>query len=72
MYYPTLNAQEYSFFKMVNMGLIWFLYFLEVQFQTMFGLNFVVAVVEENYGEMLPARKLYIYRSRAQLNHECF
>jgi hypothetical protein len=38
----------------------------------MFGLNFIIAIVEENYQEMLPLRKQYIYRSKAELNHECY
>lgn len=32
MNYPTLWAQEYSIFKMINVCLIWLLYFLQVQF----------------------------------------
>lgn len=68
MNYPTLWAQDPSIFKDINIILIWLLYVVQVQFQTMFGLNFVVAVVEENYAEMLPLRKEHIYRNKAILN----
>lgn len=37
----------------------------------MFGLNFIIAIVEENYAEMMEQRNKYIYRSKAYLNHEC-
>jgi hypothetical protein len=77
MSYPTLYAQETttqleSNLKYVNICAIWLLYFIQVQFQTMFGLNFIIAIVEENYGLMVPLRKQYIYKSKALLNHECY
>lgn len=77
MNYPTLWKQETTTdievtLKYINMSLIWLLYVIQVQFQTMFGLNFVVAIVEENYSYMMPLRKLYIYKSKAQLNYECY
>lgn len=77
MSYPTLMAQHTTtdaeyYLKYVNISIIWVLYFLQVQFQTMFGLNFIVAIVEENYGIMMEKRQMCIYKSKAELNHECF
>jgi hypothetical protein len=53
---PTNDLDE-AFFKQVNIWTIWLLYIMQVQFQTMFGLNFIIAIVEENYQKMLPLRK---------------
>ena len=77
MNYPTLwkqpvaNDTEYAL-KYVNICIIWSLYVIQVMFQTMFGLNFVIAVIEENYGQKMAMRKMCVYQSRALLNHECY
>lgn len=44
--YPDVMSQKRTFLREVNIYLIWIMYFLQVLFQLVFGVNFIVAILE--------------------------
>jgi len=49
--YTNITAKEESFFKNVNIFLIWFIWCIHTFFQLVIMLNFLIAVISSNYEE---------------------
>ena len=47
--YPEVARQPAGFMKTLNIYLIWILYIIQVMFQLVVGLNFIIAILESNY-----------------------
>ena len=71
MAYPSLE-HDYTTFGQINIQIIWVIYYVQVIFQLVFGLNFIIAILEQRYKEIEPLKDEYIYRNKASLNEECY
>lgn len=70
--YPDLMLQPPSVLRYVNLYLIWIMYFIQVLFQLVFGLNFIIAMLERLFREINKQKAEYVYLRKAQLNQECY
>ena len=48
------------------------MYFLQVLFQLVVGVNFIVAILERQYREISRQKSEFIYKRKAELNLECY
>ena len=56
----------------ISVAIIWFIYFVQVLFMLVIGLNFMIAIIESTYANMSGVKEKYSYRIKAEMNLESF
>lgn len=70
--YDHIKAMDDSFFKSLNIYLIWAAWFLQSFFMLVVMMNFLIAVISETYQQISSQRKIIDYRNKSELNEEAF
>lgn len=69
--YTKLLETPESFMRDVDQFLIWALWFIQVFFMLVIMLNFLIAVLQQTYTEVMKDQQIILYQQRAELNEEC-
>ena len=70
--YGNILAKEESYFKDINIVLIWILWFAFTFFMLVIMLNFLIAVITSTYERVMNYQKIISYMHKAELNVETF
>lgn len=68
--FEWVMKQEDSWFRTINIYLIWILWFLTVFFLLIFMINFLIAVITSAYQRVMNYQKLISFMQKAELNYE--
>ena len=55
-----------------SVGIIWIIYFVQVLFMLVIGLNFMIAIIESTFSSVNDDKLSYLYRNKAEMNLESF
>lgn len=55
-----------------SVGLIWIIYFIQILFMLVIGLNFMIAIIESTFSSVNDDKMSYLYRNKAEMNLESF
>lgn len=70
--YDELTKNEPSFFLYLNIYIIWIIYFCQILFMLVIGLNFMIAIIESTFSNVNDEKMQYLYRNKAEMNLESF
>lgn len=70
--YEGIKKDPDSYFKTLNIALIWTAWFLQSFFMLVVMMNFLIAVISETYQKISAQRKIIDYRNKSELNEEAF
>ena len=70
--YTKLLEKEDSIFKSINILLIWVCWLCQTFLMLIVMLNFLIAVITDNYNSVAKKQLIYGYLHKAQLNHETY
>jgi len=70
--FKTVMQQKDTFFRTMNVYLIWLLWFLTVFFLLIFMINFLIAVITSAYQRVMNYQKLIGFKHKADLNYETY
>jgi len=56
----------------ISVAIIWFIYFVQVLFMLVIGLNFMIAIIESTFSSVNDDKMSYLYRNKAEMNLESF
>ena len=70
--YDFLTKREDNFARDLEVKLIWVIYFIQIMFQLVIGLNFMIAIIESTFSSVNEEKMNFIYRNKAELNLESF
>lgn len=59
-------------FRTINIALIWVCWFVQTFLMLIVMLNFLIAVITDNYGRVQQQQRVYGFMHKAQLNHETY
>lgn len=65
------NGQNSLVFNM-NIYIIYVIYFIQIMFMLVIGLNFMIAIIESTFSEVNDDKLSYLYRNKAEMNLESF
>ena len=55
-----------------SVGIIWIVYFVQILFMLVIGLNFMIAIIESTFSSVNDDKLSYLYRNKAEMNLESF
>lgn len=55
-----------------NIYIIWAIYFIQILFMLVIGLNFMIAIIESTFSNVNDDKMSYLYRNKAEMNLESF
>ena len=70
--YEGVLAQKDSFWRSLNIFLIWIVWYMQSFFMLVVMLNFIIAVITTTYAKVITLQKIISYKHKADLNEECF
>ena len=70
--YSKLLAKPPGVARDINIALIWVTWFLQTSLMLIVMLNFLIAVITDNYDRVYKLQQTYGYYHKAQLNHETY
>ena len=56
----------------ISVGIIWAIYFVQILFMLVIGLNFMIAIIESTFSSVNDDKMSYLYRNKAEMNLESF
>jgi hypothetical protein len=66
--YAKILDKEDSFWKSLNIFLIWMMWYTQAFFMLVIMLNFIIAVITTTYGKVINLQKIISYKHKADLN----
>lgn len=63
---------EHEFYLYLNVFLIWLIYFIQIMFMMVIGLNFMIAIIESTFSTVTGDKMSYLYRNKAEMNLEAY
>lgn len=70
--YRKLADREPNIFLYMNIYIIWIIYFFQILFMLVIGLNFMIAIIESTFSNVNDEKLQYLYRNKAEMNLESF
>ena len=70
--YVKLAKQDTSIIMPISVGIIWAIYFVQILFMLVIGLNFMIAIIESTFSSVNDDKMSYLYRNKAEMNLESF
>ena len=70
--YRRLAEREPNIFLYLNIYIIWIIYFCQILFMLIIGLNFMIAIIESTFSNVNDEKLQYLYRNKAEMNLESF
>jgi hypothetical protein len=70
--YEKIAEQKDSFLMPISVGIIWMIYFVQVLFMLVIGLNFMIAIIESTFSSVNDDKMSFLYRNKAEMNLESF
>ena len=61
-----------SFAFSLTIDIIWIIYFAQILFMLVIGLNFMIAIIERTFSVVNDDKMSYLYRNKAEMNLEIF
>ena len=56
----------------ISVAIIWLIYFVQILFMLVIGLNFMIAIIESTFSSVNDDKMSYLYRNKAEMNLESF
>ena len=70
--YTKILEQDDSFFKGINVILIWITWLFQTFFMLVIMTNFLIAVITSTYERVISYQKIISFQHKADLNEECY
>lgn len=70
--YHQLATKTRTFHVYSQVYLIWVLYFIQILFQLVIGLNFMIAIIENTFARVNEEKEAYMYSHKAEMNAQCY
>lgn len=70
--YEEIANQKDSIIMPISVGIIWIIYFVQILFMLVIGLNFMIAIIESTFSSVNDDKMSYLYRNKAEMNLESF
>lgn len=70
--YDVIASKQKNISLYIEIDIIWIVYFVQIMFQLVIGLNFMIAIIESTFKSVNDEQEKFIYRNKAELNLESF
>lgn len=70
--YDVIASKQKNISLYIEIDIIWIVYFVQIMFQLVIGLNFMIAIIESTFKSVNDEQENFIYRNKAELNLESF
>jgi len=70
--YDTIYKEQSGFVRTSTVNIIWIIYLIQILFNLVIGLNFMIAIIESTYSKVSGEKTKYILRNKAEMNIEAF
>jgi len=70
--YETIYENQTGWIRLTTINIIWIIYIVQILFNLVIGLNFMIAIIESTYSKVSGEKEKYIIRNKAEMNIEAF
>ena len=70
--YETIYENQTGWIRLTTINIIWIIYIVQILFNLVIGLNFMIAIIESTYSKVSGEKDKYIIRNKAEMNIEAF